>query len=150
MQLDLKWSRGESCFCLLLREDLPRCDPPNARLLFLPASFFPPFVFSRSRQRRFFSISRRVRAISSAPHHKVTSRGTACPSRGKSFPSAAAFPRSVDSATPIAANLAVLPRLHHPLCSPLSAPSLFHYLCRLSIVGLPPGSIESRVPIRDF
>ena len=47
--------------------------------------FFFVFSFSMTNDRTpvffFFSISRRVRAISSAPHHKVTSRGTACPSR---------------------------------------------------------------------
>ena len=70
-------------------------DSRDERLVYrLYFPFFPSFsfsffffcflVFNDERSNAgvfFFSISRRVRAISSAPHHKVTSRGTACPSR---------------------------------------------------------------------
>lgn len=58
---------------------------------------------------------------------------------GKPLPSATEFPRSLHSATPIAANLAILPRLHHPLPPPPPSPTRSHRFVT--------SSPESRVPI---
>lgn len=85
----LKWSRERAS--VFSSETIPpRVIFQTHDCVFSFSFFFPPFFFLRFQrrtiERRFFSISRRVRAISSAPHHKVTSRGTACPSRENRSP----------------------------------------------------------------